>query len=147
MFLKECFGCCAKIRSRLQTSRRSRDVQKCANPPRQSSCRGFGKPCSLRSITSFTKEKLLWSGWSPSCVMELTALATPCRAPTRDFTGSDAPGKVIIASRWRAFLHWSFFFTGYVMFSDIVGITKLYQRYKIYDIFISFFQKLHFYVF
>ena len=31
-----------------------------------------------------------------------------------------------------------FFFTGYVMFSDIVGITKLYQRYKIYDIFISF---------
>ena len=66
---------------------------------------------------------------------------------TRDFAGSDAPGKVIIASRWRAFLHWSFFFTGYVMFSDIVGITKLYQRYKIYDIFISFFQKLHFYVF
>ena len=66
---------------------------------------------------------------------------------TRDFAGNDAPGKVIIASRWRAFLHWSFFFTGYVMFSDIVGIKKLYQSYKIYDSFISFFQKLHFYVF
>jgi hypothetical protein len=76
--------------------------------------------------------------------MELTALATPCRAPTRDFAGSDAHGKVIIASRWRAFST-GLFFTGYVMFSDIVGI--LYQRYKIYDIFISFFQKLHFYVF
>ena len=80
--------------------------------------------------------------------MELTttALATPCRAPTRDFAGSDAPGKVIIASR-DGVIHPGLFFTGYVMFSDIVGITKLYQRYKIYDIFISFFQKLHFYVF
>jgi len=37
-----------------------------------------------------------------------------------------------------------FFFTGYVMFSDIVGITKLYQRYKIYDIFISFFPEIAF---
>ena len=63
---------------------------------------------------------------------------------TRDFAGSDAPGKVIIASRWRAFLHWSFFFTGYVMFSDIVGITKLYQMYKIYDTFISFFSEIAF---
>ena len=42
--------------------------------------------------------------------MELTALATPCRAPTRDFAGSDAPGKVIIASRDGA-IHPGLFFT------------------------------------
>ena len=34
----------------------------------------------------------------------------------------------------------SLFFTEYMMFSDIVGITELYQSYKIYDIFISFFR-------
>ena len=45
--------------------------------------------------------------------MELTALATPCRAPTRDFAGSDAHGKVIIASRWRAFST-GLFFTAYM---------------------------------
>ena len=140
MFLKECSGCCAKIRIRLQTSRRSRDVQKCAKPSRQSSCRGFGKPCSLRSITSFTKEKLLWSGWSPSCVMELTALATPCRAPTRDFAGSDAPGKVIIASRWRAFST-GLFFTAYMgIFADS-GIIKDYTKGIKSMMFSSFFSK------
>ena len=37
-----------------------------------------------------------------------------------------------------------FFFTCYVMFSDIVGITKLYQMYKIYDTFISFFSEIAF---
>ena len=143
MFLKECFGCCAKIRSRLQTSRRSRDVQKCAKPSRQSSGRGFGKPCSLRSITSFTKEKLLWSGWSPSCVMELTALATPCRAPTRDFAGSDAHGKVIIASRWRAFST-GLFFTAYMgIFADS-GIIKNYTKCIKSMIFSFFFFKKRF---
>ena len=71
--------------------------------------------------------------------MELTALATPCRAPTRDFAGSDAPGKVIIASRWRAFST-GLFFTAYMgIFADS-GI-KLYQMYKIYDVFILFFKK------
>ena len=50
--------------------------------------------------------------------MELTALATPCRAPTRDFAGSDAHGKVIIASRWRAFST-GLFFTAYMgIFAD-----------------------------
>ena len=33
---------------------------------------------------------------------------------TRDFTGSDAPGKVIIASRWRAFSI-GLFFTVYML--------------------------------
>ena len=44
--------------------------------------------------------------------MELTALATPCRAPTRDFAGSDALGKVIIASR-DGVIHPGLFFTDY----------------------------------
>jgi hypothetical protein len=48
--------------------------------------------------------------------MELTttALATPCRTSTRDFAGNDAPGKVIIASRWRAFSI-GLFFTVYML--------------------------------
>ena len=55
---------------------------------------------------------------------------------TRDFTGSDAPGKVIIASRDGG-IRPGLFFTAYINILQIVGIS--YQRYKIYDIFISFF--------
>jgi hypothetical protein len=73
--------------------------------------------------------------------MELTALATPCRAPTRDFAGSDAHGKVIIASRWRAFST-GLFFTAYMgIFADRGIIENYTKRYKIYDIFILFFKK------
>ena len=75
-------------------------------PPRQG---GYCVPAA---------DQLLLSGWSPSCVMELTALATPCRALTRDFVGSDVYGKVIIASRWRAFST-GLFFTAYMgIFAD-----------------------------
>ena len=63
---------------------------------------------------------------------------------TRDFAGNDAPGKVIIASR-DGMIRPGLFFTAYINILQIVGM--VYQRYKIYDIFISFFQKLHFYVF
>ena len=71
--------------------------------------------------------------------MELTttALATPCRAPTRDFAGSDAHGKVIIASRWRAFST-GLFFTAYMwIFADIGIYTKGIKS----MIFSSFFSK------
>ena len=75
--------------------------------------------------------------------MELTALATPCRAPTRDFAGSDAHGKVIIASRWRAFST-GLFFTAYMgVFADS-GIIKDYTKGIKSMMFSSFFFKKRF---
>jgi hypothetical protein len=57
---------------------------------------------------------------------------------TRDFTGSDAPGKVINASRWRVFST-GLFFTVYMwIIADSGIVIKLYPRYKIYNIFILY---------
>jgi len=78
--------------------------------------------------------------------MELTDHGTRNTMPplTRDFAGNDAPRQSYHCIPVESISPLVFFFTGYVMFSDIVGITKLYQRYKIYDIFISFFPEIAF---
>ena len=75
----------------------------------------------------------------PPCVMELTtkALATPCRPSHGTLPEVMHPAKLLLHPGGYHFST-GLFFTGYIMFSDVVGITKLYQRYKIYDIFISF---------
>ena len=65
---------------------------------------------------------------------------------TRDFAGNDAPGKVIIASRWRAFST-GLFFTAYMgIFADI-GIIKNYTKGIKSMIFSSAFSEIAFFMF
>ena len=65
---------------------------------------------------------------------------------TRDFTGSDAHGKVIIASRWRAFST-GLFFTAYMgIFADS-GIIEDYTKGIKSMIFSSVFSEIAFFMF
>jgi len=80
--------------------------------------------------------------------MELTttALATPCRPSHGTLPEMMHPAKL---SSHPGGEHFStgLFFTGYVMFSDIVGITRYTKGIKSMIFSSVFFQKLHFHVF